>query len=286
MALSLFWRHESLILLAGYENGLAVVARRRHGGAWDILYKFQAHSQPILSLDFAPDKEYFLTSGADAIIAKHPIPNANSATAPIPGFKRTEESETGRDKNELEEPRRQPTDANISLPSAGLASTSTSNSETQPRDLPKNAAAAVSPLKIIDTKHSGQQGLQIRSDGRIFATAGWDSKLRVYSAKTMTELAVLKWHDVGCYATAFSVLEDGQKNAPDDSKNMPRKSEIEERITHSDDAIITRNEKTATVAVNRPGELSVKDKRIKTAKEAHWLAGGSKDGKISLWDIY
>ncbi|KAH8157053.1 hypothetical protein CIB48_g11191 [Xylaria polymorpha] len=255
MALSLFWRHESLILLAGYENGLAVVARRRHGGAWDILYKFQAHSQPILSLDFAPDKEYFLTSGADAIIAKHPIPNANSATAPIPGFKRTEESETGRDKNELEEPRRQPTDANISLPSAGLASTSTSNSETQPRDLPKNAAAAVSPLKIIDTKHSGQQGLQIRSDGRIFATAGWDSKLRVYSAKTMTELAVLKWHDV-------------------------------ERITHSDDAIITRNEKTATVAVNRPGELSVKDKRIKTAKEAHWLAGGSKDGKISLWDIY
>ncbi|KAI0444311.1 WD repeat-containing protein [Xylaria telfairii] len=286
MALSLFWRHESLILLAGYENGLAVVARRRHGGAWDILYKFQAHSQPILSLDFAPDKEYFLTSGADAIIAKHPIPNANSATAPVLGFKRTEESETGRDKNELEEPRRQPTDANISLPSAGPASTSTSNSETQPRGLPKKAATvAVPPLKIIDTKHSGQQGLQIRSDGRIFATAGWDSKLRVYSAKTMTELAVLKWHDVGCYATAFSVL-DGQKHASDGSKDMLRESEIEEQITHLDDAIVTRNEITTMATVNKPGELSVKEKRIKTAKEAHWLAGGSKDGKISLWDIY
>ena len=34
------------------------------------------------------------------------------------------------------------------------------------------------------------------------------------------------------------------------------------------------------------GELSVKERRIKMAKETHWLAAGSKDGRISLWDIY
>ncbi|KAI0545309.1 WD40-repeat-containing domain protein [Xylaria curta] len=261
MALSLFWRRESLILLAGYENGLAIVARRRHGGAWDILYKYQAHKEPILSLDFAPDKEYFLTSGADAIIAKHPIPDANSSTRPVPGFKRTEESETG--------------------------PASTSGSETQPRGLPKKVTeVASSPLKIINTKHSGQQALQIRSDGRIFATAGWDSKVRVYAAKTMTELAVLKWHDVGCYAAAFSVLDVGQKHAFDNSQDEPRKNETEQKTTVSNDAIATGNKETAIATASRPGELSVKDRRIKMAKEAHWLAAGSKDGKISLWDIY
>lgn len=276
MALSLFWRHESLFLLAGYENGLAVVARRRHDGAWDILYKNQAHSQPILSLDCAPSRDYFLTSGADAIIAKHPIPDAGPATPPVPVFKKTEKSKTGSTNEDLEEESRQPTNANISLLSAGLASASSSNIEIPQRSPPRRVAEVeVSPLKIIDTKHSGQQGLQIRSDGRIFATAGWDSKVRVYSAKTMVELAVLKWHDVGCYATAFAVIDEGKDNA------ARGKTEI---AGDSNDA---RGRETAAVTtIARLGQLSVKDRRIKMAKDAHWLVAGSKDGKISLWDIY
>ncbi|KAK3065659.1 Astra associated protein 1 Asa1, partial [Teratosphaeriaceae sp. CCFEE 6253] len=43
--------------------------------------------------------------------------------------------------------------------------------------------------KIVHTKHAGQQSLVVRADGRIFATAGWDGRIRVYSAKTMKELA-------------------------------------------------------------------------------------------------
>ncbi|KAI0411107.1 WD repeat-containing protein [Xylaria grammica] len=278
MALSLFWRGESLLLLAGYENGLAVVAQRRHGGAWDILYKFQAHSQPILSLDFGPDKEYFLTSGADAIIAKHPIPHANPTTPLVPVFKAAETPEIARNSKGSEGLRQETTDANPSLLSAGLAATSTQNTEAPPRGLPKKAAGVESsPIKVVDTKHSGQQGLQIRSDGRIFATAGWDSKIRVYSAKTMAELAVLKWHDVGCYAAAFAVLGAGQKN-PDDSKDSPGKGD--------DPPAEVGGGETTIATVTPPGELSVKERRIKTAKEAHWLAAGSKDGKISLWDIY
>ncbi|KAI3320153.1 WD40 repeat-like protein [Xylariaceae sp. AK1471] len=243
MALSLFWLHESLLLLAGYENGLTVVARRRHGGSWDILYKYQAHSQPILSLDVAPSKEYFLTSGADAIIAKHPVPNANPTIPPIPVYTRTGTPETIAD-------------------------------------------VEASPLKTIKTKHSGQQGLQIRSDGRIFATAGWDSKIRVYSAKTMAESAVLKWHDVGCYTTAFSVLADGRKDASDEPKDNTQRDAIQEQMEPVGDSNVMKDEETAVASAAGAGELSVKDRRIKMAKEAHWLAAGSKDGKISLWDIY
>ncbi|RAK79955.1 WD40 repeat domain-containing protein, partial [Aspergillus fijiensis CBS 313.89] len=56
------------------------------------------------------------------------------------------------------------------------------------------------PAKVVKTRHAGQQGLRVRSDGRILATAGWDSRVRVYSCKTLKEVAVLKWHREGCYA--------------------------------------------------------------------------------------
>ncbi|KAI0101496.1 WD repeat-containing protein [Nemania sp. FL0031] len=289
MALSLFWRDESLFLLAGYENGLAVVARRRHGGAWDILYKYKAHSQPILSLDFAPDKQYFLTSGADAILAKHPIPNANPTTPLVPVSKRAEKPETGGTNTGPDEARRQPTGAGTSVPSAGLTSTSSSsNTETPPHSLPKKVTdVEASPLKIVDTKHSGQQGLQIRSDGRIFATAGWDSKVRVYSAKTMSELAVLKWHDVGCYAAAFSMVNGGQKETFDEPEAGPQQGAVQGEPNAAGESPAAGGNGIATVtAVGKLGELSVKDRRIRMAKDAHWLAAGSKDGKISLWDIY
>ncbi|KAJ8128747.1 hypothetical protein O1611_g4887 [Lasiodiplodia mahajangana] len=290
MALSLFWRDESLFLLAGYENGLAVVARRRHSGAWDVLYKYKAHSQPILSLDFAPDKQYFLTSGADAILAKHPIPNANPTTPPVP-VKRAEKPET--ESTNMGEARQQPTGTGTLVPSAGLTFTSSppppSNTETPPHSRPKKVTdVEASPSKIFDTKHSGQQGLQIRSDGRIFATAGWDSKVRVYSAKTMAELAVLKWHDVGCYAAAFSVINGGQKDVIDESNTEPQR-DTGQGQTNAAGGSTTTGEKgvaTTVTTIGKLGELSVKDRRIRMAKDAHWLAAGSKDGKISLWDIY
>lgn len=106
------------------------------------------------------------------------------------------------------------------------------------------------PIKTVNTKHSGQQSICIRSDGKLFATAGWDSKIRVYSTKTMKELAVLKWHQEGCYAVAFGeVLELDQGREAD--------------------VLIT-----------------VEERRRDKVRNTHWVAGGAKDGKVSLWEIY
>ncbi|KAI2472471.1 WD40 repeat-like protein [Annulohypoxylon bovei var. microspora] len=231
LSLRLFWLEGYLTLAAAYESGLAVLAQLRRGETWDVLYRAQVHSQPVLSLDVDPHKEFFLTSGADAVVAKHPIPTA-------------------------------------AFPAKGQSSI-----ETQ-------------PLKMINTKHSGQQGLRIRSDGKIFATAGWDSKVRVYSTKTMTELAVLKWHEVGCYAAAFATLTDGQPRDPIKSniRNEETKEKPENGAATSD--ILENRNRTHIMTLPKLSQLSVKDRRIKMAKEAHWLAVGSKDGKISLWDIY
>ena len=121
--------------------------------------------------------------------------------------------------------------------------------------------AELKPIKICQTKHSGQQGLRIRSDGKIFATAGWDARVRVYSAKTMKELAVLKWHKTGCYATAFAQTEI--------SVQEPE----------------TTNDEIGDTTLTKQNH-SVQQRRDEKAQTTHWLVAGSKDGKISLWDIY
>lgn len=117
------------------------------------------------------------------------------------------------------------------------------------------------PARTIQTKHAGQQGLTVRSDEKIFATAGWDGRMRVYSVKTLKELAVLKWHNEGCYAVAFAEV-DGQGSA--------RKSE--------------RGGEEPEAVANR--DLTFAERRAETARTTHWLAAGSKDGKVSLWDVY
>ena len=111
----------------------------------------------------------------------------------------------------------------------------------------------------VQTKHAGQQGLTIRSDQKIFATAGWDGRARVYSTKGMKELAVLKWHKEGCYAIGFA--------------NILSTSNVSDEETQANESVVQRT-------------LNVSEQRLAKAKETHWLAVGSKDGKVSLWDIY
>jgi WD40 repeat protein len=105
----------------------------------------------------------------------------------------------------------------------------------------------------------------MRSDGKIFATAGWDARIRVYSAKAMRELAVLKWHKDGCYAVAFASI-----NPEKDCSRTPAISNSRGVVpAHQGSALDT-----------------IKEQRSVQAQNTHWLAAGGKDGKISLWDIY
>ena len=122
---------------------------------------------------------------------------------------------------------------------------------------------ATQPLKQTKSKHSGQQSLQVRSDDKILATAGWDGRMRVYSAKTMRELAVLKWHKEGCYALAFADLKPQNVESPKQENNGGEETQLTTSVTET-----------------------VEQKRNLKAQMTHWLAAGSKDGKVSLWDIY
>ena len=211
MSLAMFiYSDGKLCFIAGYEDG-RVSVHYHHGllgaekGSWKKVMNYKAHTQPVLSLDISPQRDYFITSSADAIIAKLLVPP--------------------------------PT---------------TSSNDADDR-----------PLKTVNTKHAGQQGLSIRSDGKIFATAGWDARVRVYSSKTMKELAVLKWHKDGCCSTTFALVLDDEERPQE-----PRPS---------DSPLFASN----NTALNR-----IKQERSLKAQRIHWLAAGGKDGKISLWDIY
>lgn len=232
----LFSSAGDLYIVSGYEDGRVVVHRQRGPIApgreinnpatsnwawcWERLYTNRAHSQPVLSMDLSSgDERYFLTSSADALIVKHPLPIATN------------------DVKSCEEP---------------------------------------TPLKILNTKHAGQQGLKLRSDAKIFATAGWDGRARVYACKTLKELAVLKWHKEGCYSIAFARIEQ-EESSTSTTKQV-------ETITGPG---MVKPENTTLLLRDQPRSLAqMKQQRSRKAQLTHWVAVGSKDGKISLWDIY
>lgn len=66
-------------------------------------------------------------------------------------------------------------------------------------------AIATKPIKTVNTKHSGQTSLQIQGDGRLILSAGWDGSGRVYSSRTLRQIAVLKWHVGGLQVAGFSI---------------------------------------------------------------------------------
>ncbi|KAL4776746.1 WD40-repeat-containing domain protein [Aspergillus nidulans var. acristatus] len=221
---------EDLYVAAAFEDGTVMVFACRGvfhddrpsvdaewSWRWERLYLTRPHSQPVLSIDLAPSREYFVSSSADAVLAKHPIP-------PLDG---TDARET--------------------------------------------------PLKSVNTKHAGQQGLRVRSDEKIFATAGWDSRVRVYSCKTMKELAVLKWHKEGCYAVAFADIS----TTPTEATALANiKSDLPEGPNNADESAIIQHEG------NQSSLSQIQRQRSLKVQKTHWLVAGSKDGKISLWDIY
>ncbi len=228
MAVALFHQEEEsspkLVLVSGYEDG-RVLVHIHHGvltdpaeaRRWQTTMSCKAHTQPVLSLDILPLRTHFLSSSADATIAKFSLLSL-SARATI---------------------------------------------EEQPE-------------KTANTKHAGQQGLSIRSDGKIFATAGWDGRVRVYSCKTVKELAVLKWHKVGIYSIAIADVDVGSRDdtRPNDSSKHGVSSGTKLPTTSNE---ITKNMNALDL---------IKQRREKKARHTHWLAAGGKDGKISLWDIY
>jgi WD40 repeat protein len=291
-----------------------------------LIYLSQPHTQPILSLDVTPDASMYFTSSADAIIAAHRIPELPTQIdqddhdddlasiwrkkndAPIqPPAKASHRITEDITPAEEAESKKLPLTENASsshrptsppsssppLSSPPLSSTSpplsftkqalpqTSSSTTakaglssllsaaipstfppNPNSLPPPFITAVQPpYKIAQTKHAGQQSLSVRSDGRLFVTGGWDSRIRVYSAKTLKEVACLKWHKEGVYAVGFGLVL-GEDVESEDGTVLALKNDLGNGLS------------------------KLQRQREEQIRRKHWVVAGSKDGKVSLWEVF
>lgn len=318
----------NLLVLAGYEGGYTAVhvfhppisGQPSASSSQPIqlaqaVYLSQPHTQPVLSIDAAPDNSVYYTSSADAIIAAHRIPDLpfNSRgteeqrqTETFQDMTRVTDGKTQNDtkgSNEKDskaptsesslskEPAPDSTDSSplsfakqalpktttpstsrTSKPSglSSLLSTSTAPSTAMPPTPSAPRPLAISqPYKFINTKHSGQQSLHVRSDGRIFLTGGWDSKIRIYSTKTLKEVAVLKWHKEGVYAAAFGAI----LNDTDIDVGKETQAGDEKAIT-----LEFSGAPTGLSKLQKQREVQIQSK--------HWVVAGAKDGKVSLWEVF
>lgn len=78
----------NVLILSGYEGGLTAVHQLPYAEASsvqsaELVYLSQPHSQPILSLDVSSDTRTYFTSGADAAIAAHRIPDMSNSLSLI-----------------------------------------------------------------------------------------------------------------------------------------------------------------------------------------------------------
>jgi WD40 repeat protein len=68
-------------------------------------------------------------------------------------------------------------------------------------DVPKGHLIAGPKLPL---QQPGLSDVAIRPDGRIAATAGWDTKVRVWGCRKRQPLAVLRWHSQQVACVGFS----------------------------------------------------------------------------------
>lgn len=100
----------------------------------------------------------------------------------------------------------------------------------------------------------------------------------------MKELAVLSWHKTGCYATAFAQTDLGVlAPAPGIKQKEPElvsDSTLSAEREHEGELALTKQQSSSSVVT------SIQQRREEQAQNTHWIGAGSKDGKVSLWDIY
>ncbi|CAI6273589.1 unnamed protein product [Periconia digitata] len=156
----------------------------------------------------------------------------------------------------------------------GLSSLFSNAAEPQPRSKPPQPSPPKPvipqpPHKFTNTKHAGQQSLRVRSDGRLLVTGGWDKRVRIYSTKTLKEVAVLKWHAEGVYAVDFGEIMNMEDVAAGNAKD-------EQEHAEGGDEVAKRETGLGRLQRQREERMQVK----------HWVVSGAKDGKVSLWEVF
>jgi len=132
-------------------------------------------------------------------------------------------------------------------------------------------------------------------------------RIRVFSAKTLKPLAVLKYHREGLYCLGFANVELKLKDRiENDAEAMADNQDDQDK----DISVPSLNQTSQDTGTNMPLHTTIDDDNysqgsvvdseesdddnnledsLKSRAEwsrRHWLAAGGKENRISLWEIY
>ncbi|KAG0034662.1 ASTRA complex subunit [Podila clonocystis] len=164
----------------------------------------------------------------------------------------------------------------------------------------------------VPLKTTGVADVKFRNDNRILALAGWDGKIRVFSAKTLKPLAVLQYHREGLYCLGFAnvelklkdiiendeeatVLQDDQNDQNEDVSVLSSSQASQDTDTQNplppvaiDDDSDSQDSEDSEASEGSDDDSDLEDSLKSRAEwsRRHWLAAGGKENRISLWEIY
>jgi len=70
----------------------------------------------------------------------------------------------------------------------------------------------------ISIPNPGIQQIEIRKDQKIFATAGWDHRVRIFALKNSKPLGIIKFHEESVHSILFSKKDNLLISCSKDSK--------------------------------------------------------------------
>lgn len=126
-------------------------------------------------------------------------------------------------------------------------------------------------LHVVNTKHSGLNSISVRSDGKVFATAGWDGMVRVFS-RAMKPLAVLKGGEGGVSCVDFGPV-------------LVSNAMTTAGTTDTTAYIADKTDTRADTSILKVIKSSLSSRQIRTSA-THHLAVGGKNGRVLLYNIY
>ena len=305
------------VLIAGYEGGQAIVYGLRgpsseHGrdllaaqvasaggsaehaaahASWvySPIYLSRPHSQPILSLAVHPQGNFFVTTSADAVIARHHIP--------LPSHDRVKVSDRSNSRLTEEMP-----EQIVNTKHAGQQGASFRDDGMIFATAGWDCRGRVYKAGTVDDDAQSDQVQEVQEEVVSKFKDDLNNMKKGPSkskGKNTKELAVLKWHKEGCYCVGFAHVTKSQYDSV-----LEADEDIPSRIS-TDPYLPTRKAEGVGLEYGQQHALTSKQSegnelkgrgsrtifatmahRLKQATTTHWLAMGSKDGRVSLWDIY
>lgn len=268
------------LLAIGYESGLAAVYKispqtSTKTAKTKLLYATKCHSQPILSLDLdSTGFNWFMSSSADAKLVQHPliglVQSSSTLSQPsqpqsIPSAKSTQPTQL----TQISQPKPSQLSQLFKSPHSQPSKLSQSLHQKIPDKVPQkpepqpeqNDPWGILPLLSYNTKHSGLAHLDIRSDSKIFATAGWDGMIRIFSTSVSKKKESFK---------CLAVFKGGRQNG----------------ITTVAFSGVLGDVIDVAVDEDGPKTLVEKLQDRRSRSNPNLLAAGGKDGRILLYSLY